>query len=274
MPTRPGWRIAWLCWMICLSPVAAADSLDEGSAHALPAIALIIDDLGNQRFPGRRAVDLPGPVACAFLPRAPFTNELAQRAHAGRKEVMLHLPMQALPDESRRIEPGELTLDMTYNQFRASIAQDIESVPYVTGLNNHQGSLLTRHPGNMAWLMQAVSEHGNLFFVDSRTTRETVARRLAQEYGIPNSERNVFLDNEAEPDAVRAKFRELVRQARREGTALGIGHPHPATLDVLVDELAHLGDHGVTLVPVSGLIERQSGMQSDRQLVWHTSSSR
>lgn len=270
MPIRTGWHIGWLCWLICLSPAAAADSLDEGSTPAQPAIALIIDDLGNQRYPGRRAVDLKGPVACAFLPRAPFTGELARRAHNGRKEVMLHLPMQALPTESRRAEPGELTLDMTYSQFRASIAQDIESVPFVSGLNNHQGSLLTRHPGNMAWLMQAISEHGKLFFVDSRTTRETVARRLAQEYGIPNSERNVFLDNEAEPDAVRTKFRELLRLARREGTALGIGHPYPATLDVLVDELARLGDHGVTLVPVSTLIERQK----DTQLVWQTSSSR
>jgi polysaccharide deacetylase 2 family uncharacterized protein YibQ len=270
MPTRTGWRIVWLCWLICLPPVAAADSLDEDGVPALPAIALIIDDLGNQRISGRRAVDLPGPVACAFLPRAPFTTELARRAHAGRKEVMLHLPMQALPAESRRAEPGELTLDMTYRQFRASIVQDIGSVPFVTGLNNHQGSLLTRHPGNMAWLMQAIREHGNLFFVDSRTTRATVARRLAQEYGIPNSERNVFLDNEAEPGAVRARFRELVRLAHRQGTALGIGHPHPATLDVLVDELANLGDHGVTLVPVAGLIDRQN----DRQLVWQTSSSR
>ena len=43
-----------------------------------------------------------------------------------------------------------------------------------------------------------------------------------------------------------------------------------ATLDVLVDELGRLGDHGVELIPVARMIERQN----DRQLVWQTSSSR
>ena len=271
MPSRlSGWRIVCLCCVACLPLVAVADSLDDGSERTLPAIALIIDDLGNQRVPGRRAVTLPGPVACAFLPNGPYTRELARRAHAGQKEVMLHLPMQALETEARKAEPDELTLDMTRSQFRATIEQDIAAVPYASGLNNHQGSLLTRHPGNMAWLMQAISEHGKLFFIDSRTTSATVARQLAQEYGIPNSERNVFLDNEARPEAVRAKFRELVRLARRDGTALGIGHPHPATLEVLVDELNNLDDHGVQLIPVARLIE----LQNNRQLVWHTSSSR
>jgi polysaccharide deacetylase 2 family uncharacterized protein YibQ len=271
MPSRPpGWRILCLVCLACLSLAAVADSLDESSELALPAIALIIDDLGNQRAQGRRAVTLPGPVACAFLPNGPFTPELARRAHAGHKEVMLHLPMQALEIDARDAEPGELTLDMTLSQFRATIEQDIAAVPHVSGLNNHQGSLLTRHPGNMAWLMQAIREHGKLFFVDSRTTSATVARRLAQEYGIPNSERNVFLDNQAEPEAVRAKFRELVRKAWRDGTALGIGHPYPVTLEVLVEELNNLGDHGVQLIPVARLIE----LQNNRQLVWQTSLSR
>lgn len=264
------WRHVCLCWLAGLSLGAAADSLYDGDIDTRPAIALIIDDLGNQQAPGRRAVALPGPVACAFLPRGPFTRELARRAHAGRKEVMLHLPMQALETEQRETEADELTLEMTFSQFRSTVSRDLAAVPFVSGLNNHQGSLLTRHPGSMAWLMQAISEHGNLFFVDSRTTGATVARRLAKEYGIPNSERNVFLDNETETSAVRAKFRELVSVARREGTALGIGHPHTATLEVLVEELNKLDAHGVQLIPVAQLIERQN----NRQLVWQTSSSR
>jgi len=272
MPSRPpGWQFLCICWLASLSLNVPAGTVPGAAARPLPAIALIIDDLGNQRVAGQRAVELPGPVACAFLPRGPYTRELALQAHDGRKEVMLHLPMQAPETEVRKAEPGELTLDMTLSQFRSTIEQDIAAVPYISGLNNHQGSLLTRHPGNMAWLMQAISEHGKLFFVDSRTTSATVARQLAQEYGIPNSERNVFLDNEAKPDAVRAKFRELVRMARRDGTALGIGHPYPATLEVLVDELRELGDQGVQLIPVARLIERQNNRQ---QLVWHTSSSR
>ncbi len=271
MTTRPsGWQFVCVFCLACLSLAVAGQPAPGTGGRPLPAIALIIDDLGNQRVPGHAAVTLPGPVACAFLPHGPYTRELARQAHAGHKEVMLHLPMQALEDDGLKPEPGVLTLEMTRKQFRSTFEQDLAAVPYVSGLNNHMGSLLTQHPGDMAWLMQEINEHGRLFFVDSRTTKATVARRLAQEYGIPNSERNVFLDNDPDPDAVRGKVRELVAMARRHGTALGIGHPYPATLEVLVDELHALGDRGVRLIPVARLIE----LQNDRHLVWQTSSSR
>jgi len=269
--SRPtGWKFVCCFCLGSLSFAVAGQPAPRAGARPLPAIALIIDDLGYQRTRGHTAVTLPGPVACAFLPHGPFTRELARQAHAGHKEVMLHLPMQALETDKRKPEPGVLTLDMTRTQFRTTFEEDIAAVPYVSGLNNHMGSLLTQHPGDMAWLMQEISEHGRLFFVDSRTTSATVARQLAQEYGIPNSERNVFLDNDQDPAAVRGKLRELVAMARRYGTALGIGHPHPATLEVLVDVLHTLGDQGVRLIPVARLIE----LQGDRHLVWQTSSSR
>ena len=183
---------------------------------------------------------------------------------------MLHLPMQAVEHEQGLRQEGMLTLDMTRQQFQAEFRRAIDSVPHVSGLNNHMGSLLTRHPGSMAWLMQAIGSRGALFFVDSRTTRATVAEQLATEYGIPNIARKVFLDNEDETTAIRAQFRQLLAVARREGTALGIGHPRPATLLVLEEELAHLGEQGIQLLPVARLIE----MQANRRSTWQASLSR
>jgi polysaccharide deacetylase 2 family uncharacterized protein YibQ len=260
----------WLGALLLLLPASAFAADVAGVTSPFPAIALIIDDLGNQRVAGKRAVHLPGPVACAFLPTGPFTRELAQQAHASHKEVMLHLPMQAAGPLQEAHEEGVLTLDMTRLQYLTNLKRSLDAIPHVSGLNNHMGSLLTRHPGNMAWLMRALRERGNLFFIDSRTTSATVARRMAHEYGVPNSERNVFLDNEPEVAAVRRQFRRLIAIAQREGTALAIGHPYPATIEVLNEELHRLGKTGVRLVPVAELIE----LQKDRQLVWQTSSSR
>jgi polysaccharide deacetylase 2 family uncharacterized protein YibQ len=252
--------------MLCWLPGAGADYAGaENNTRSRPGIALIIDDLGNQREQGRRAIALPGPVACAFLPHGHFTRQLAQQAHARGKEVMLHLPMQSVKDKHR--EQGELLLDMTQQQFTQTLQENLAAVPFVSGINNHRGSLITRHPGHMAWLMQTIRRHGNLFFIDSRTTRATVARRLAAEFGIPSSERKVFLDNRRQPAAVREQFRRLLVMARREGAALGIGHPYPETLDVLVDELTRLGEYNIQLVPVSRLIEIESGSQA----LWQTS---
>jgi polysaccharide deacetylase 2 family uncharacterized protein YibQ len=264
--TAPGLLLAALCFSLSGISSGVIAATNDNS----PAIALIIDDLGNQRGSGSRAVDLPGPVACSFFPFGPYTAELARQAHARDKEVMLHLPMQASGPLQEAREAGLLTVDMTNRQYRDTFTRELAAVPYVSGFNNHMGSLLTRHPGNMAWLMQAASEAGKLFFIDSRTTTATVARQLASEYGIPNSERNVFLDNVASPDAIRMQFRRLIGIARRDGTAIAIGHPYPATLDVLTEELQRLDQLDVRLVPVAELIE----LQKARREVWQTYSSR
>jgi polysaccharide deacetylase 2 family uncharacterized protein YibQ len=231
-------------------------------------IALIIDDLGNQYSHDSEAIKLPGKVACAFLPYAPFTRSLAEQAYAGRKEVMLHLPMQAMNEDPR--ESGELSLDMTRLQFNRTLQEDLAAVPHVSGINNHKGSLLTRHPGHMAWLMQDMSRHGGLYFVDSRTTASTVARQLATEYRIPSIDRKVFLDNAPTIAAIQTQFRRLLDIARREGSALGIGHPHAETLAVLRQELARLDDYNIQLVSVSRLIE----IEHRRKGVWQASLSR
>jgi len=265
------WRYVFALWLAGATFFAAADEGGKPVAdNRRPAIALIIDDMGNQHAQGLRVIDLPGPVACAFLPYGAFTNALARRAYQRHKEVMLHLPMQAVEHAHGSQQEGMLTLDMTRQQFQSEFRRAIAAVPHVSGLNNHMGSLLTRHPGSMAWLMQAIGRRGNLFFVDSRTTKATVAEQLATEYGIPNIARKVFLDNEAETTAIRAQFRQLLAEARREGTALGIGHPRPATLQVLGEELAHLEEQGIQLIPVARLIE----IQANRRSTWQASLSR
>ena len=267
MIARHGLKFAWcrrqagllLAAAMTLWPAAAvaAERSAPGSDVIRPSIALIIDDLGNQHATGQRAIELPGPIACAFLPYGHFTRQLAQLAHSRGKEVMLHLPMQSVNhDESDR---GELLLDMTQHQFTRTLTAGLAAVPHVSGINNHRGSLITRHPGHMTWLMQAMLSHGSLFFVDSRTTAATVARRIAEEYRVPSIERNVFLDNDRQPEAVQAEFRRLIRIARRDGVALGIGHPYPETLEVLTRELSLLEDYNVQMVSVNRLIEIENG---------------
>ncbi len=252
-----------------LLPVLPAAAADDSVPAATARIALIIDDLGNQLLQGRQAVALPGPVACSFLPHAPHTRSLARLADAGNKEIMLHLPMQAVSRSAS--EPGELTLDMTRQQLTDTLQRHLAAVPHVSGINNHQGSLLTRHPGHMAWLMQGISRHGPLFFVDSRTTTATVALQMANEYGVPGIERNVFLDNVRDPAAVMRQFRRLLASARANGTALGIGHPYPETLAVLKRELPRLADYNVQLVPVRRLIEIDDGGNELWQASWSRS---
>ncbi len=242
------WPVLFLA-LILASPGQAQDS------GVAPVISIIIDDMGRQLSTGRRVLALPGPVACAFLPRAPYTGDLAAEAFAGGKEVMLHLPMATV--SGRRLDAGAVTLDMTQLQFMQTVQENLAAVPHVQGVNNHMGSLLTRHPGSMLWLMQVMQQRNSLFFVDSRTTASTVARQLAAENGIPNTERNVFLDHKLDAQALEYEFKRLLQLARKQGSAVAIGHPYPQTLALLEQQLPLLEQKGIRLLSVSELIQYQ-----------------
>lgn len=235
-------------FLLCLLPLSA-------STAPPPRIAIIIDDLGYQLEAGRRAVRLPGPVALAVLPHTPRGEELARAGHAAGKDVLLHLPLQPV-DARAPAEPGDIRIDMSRGQVARSFAASIAAVPHAVGINTHRGSLVTRHPGHMNWLMEEIGSREALFFVDSYTTGDSVALRLARESGVPAVRRDVFLDPDREPLTVEREFARLKALARNRGMAVGIGHPYPATLELLERELPRLAEHGFELVSISEYVAR------------------
>lgn len=241
-----------LTGLAALAVTASVHAQTPQSNPVPPRISIIIDDLGDQFERDWRAVRLPGAVSLSFLPYSPYSRELAERAHRLGKDVLLHLPMESI--EHRPLGPGAIRLDMSESEILRTVSGALASVPHAAGMNNHMGSLLTRHPGHMQWLMSELKRRGNLFFIDSRTTARTVALRLAQENQVPALGRDVFLDNDPSPDAIKREFQRLIKLARQQGHAIAIGHPHPSTLNLLERELPTLETLGVQLIPISALI--------------------
>lgn len=253
----------------CALAVIAAMLMHSPAQAERPVIAIIIDDIGYELAAGRRVIELPGPVACAVLPGTPRGRILAEAANSAGKEVLLHLPLQPVSNNYRG-EPGSMLLDMSRAQFAEAFTANLDAVPHVAGINTHRGSLLTRHPGHMRWLMEEIAAHGNLFFVDSFTTHESVALPIALDVGLRATKRDVFLDPDDDPQTVEREFRRLKDRAQAVGHALGIGHPYPATLALLERELPKLKDEGFDLVSVKTLLSRRSlnqmaGIRSNRQ---------
>ncbi len=247
------------CWCLCLL-VALLMSISSASLYAAapvahPVVAIIIDDLGNTLEEGQRAVELPGPVACAILPYTKYSVSIADQAHARGKEVLLHMPMQAIEDTP--LGRGGITLEMDQQEIQQTVRADIAAIPHLVGINNHEGSLISMHPGDLAWIMQTLHAIGNLYFVDSYTTVDSIAYQIAGENGVPAARRDVFLDDDNNPQAVQFQFKRLLEIAHKKGFALAIGHPRPATLEVLAAELPKLSSQGVGLVPVAEIVKLQ-----------------
>ncbi len=224
---------------------------EQSDAVAQPALVVIIDDVGDNWVQGSAAVSLPGPVTYAFLPYSPFGAQLAQRAFSRGKDVILHAPMENTHD--RPLGPGALTADLQHDDFVRVLSGDLDDVPHVQGLNNHMGSLLTTLEPQMQWVMALAQQRG-LFFIDSRTTADTIAREVAQRQGIPSLQRDVFLDHEQTTAFVHQQFLIALATARRQGFAVAIGHPHSVTLEYLSLALPLLDEQGVRLVAASALI--------------------
>jgi polysaccharide deacetylase 2 family uncharacterized protein YibQ len=236
----------------CIAPGAAAVET--------PRIAIIIDDIGYTLSIGRRVTRLPGPISIGVLPETPRGKLLAEEAHAAGKDVLLHLPLQALREDGQQ-EPGGITLDMSRNEFARVFAQDMKSVPHAVGVNSHRGSLLTQHPGHMNWLMEEIAQFGNLIFVDSYTTHESIALSVASEFGIPAVKRDVFLDPDESPETVAREFERLKALARKNGLAVGIGHPYLATIELLEQRLPELAAEGIELISISELVHLKTQRQ-------------
>jgi polysaccharide deacetylase 2 family uncharacterized protein YibQ len=221
-----------------------------GAGHAL--LAIILDDLGNDRAAADAIFGLPYPLTISVLPDRPHSADIAEEAHRRGCQVMLHLPMESVAKEtpeSRELRPGMSTGDVA-----ALVNQFLHAVPAAAGVNNHQGSQSTADIALMDELMPVLRDH-QLFYIDSRTTAATVAYDSAHRLGVRAAFRNVpFLDDVAEVPAVRKQLQLALREAREKGEAVAIGHPHPATLKALSEVLPQAKAQGVRLVFASELV--------------------
>jgi uncharacterized protein len=221
-------------------------------SHKGPRLAIILDDMGNDRVAADSLLALPFPLTLSVLPHLPLSTEIADEASRRGDEVMLHLPMQ--PDsETTPSEAIELRLGMPGGEVRSVLAGMLETVPHASGVNNHEGSKATADSKLMDALMPVLRDRG-LFFIDSRTTASTVAYDTARRYGVRTASRKVFLDDSLENKAIREQVDLAERDAEHDGEAIAIGHPHPETIAVLREMLPRLKRQGVQLVFASDLV--------------------
>lgn len=226
----------------------------QGAAAEVAKIVLIIDDIGNDQQLGQRAINLPGAVHFAVLPNSLYGPALAEQADHKNKEVLVHMPMSNIGD--RPLGSGALTADLDERTFKLRLNAALDAVPQSKGLNNHMGSLLTQLPQPMAWVMSQLKQR-HLYFIDSRTTAQTVAEAQAHKQKLPVLRRHVFLDNNRNTSAIAVQFEKLIATAKEKGLAVGIGHPYPETLAYLEKALPVLQLRGIELTRASAVLAPQ-----------------
>lgn len=221
-------------------------------APARARVAIIFDDAGGSLTDLEAIISLGRPVTVAVLPGLRFSREVAERARAAGLEVFLHLPLEP-EDAAKDLGPGGVTTAMSDAEIDAAVRADLAGVPGAVGVNNHMGSRGTTDERVMRAVLQVIKQR-RLIFVDSVTSGRSVAGRLAAEMGIPTANRQVFLDNEDDPDAIRRQVGRLLQIAGQRGTAVAIGHAQRMTAKVVKEMLAEFDRRGIVIVPVSAIV--------------------
>ena len=221
----------------------------------LPRIAIVIDDLGGEENSiSRELLTWDIPITFSILPFVPHAKRLASEAHQKGREIILHVPME--PHGYPRTNPGKGVLlhTMSKEGLRRQLLEDIEAVPYIRGVSNHMGSRLMEDPDKLKVILTELKKK-DLFFLDSRTTSQSVGFQTARSLGVKSGERSVFLDHAQGEQAVMQSLEQLIQTALSSGKAIGIGHPHAATIKSLKKMIPRIQEKGIEIVPLSELLE-------------------
>ena len=239
------------------------DTLEEQTSSQTPVetekipmrgvIGLIIDDFGyRNEHVSNGFLQLPGKLTYAIIPGHDYSQLFSKKAYDAGYEIIVHLPMENI---GKTYGEEEYVL-MSYfqdNEIKNRINKAFDLLPESIGLNNHQGSRGTADSRVMT-LVAGVIKEKKKFFIDSRTTNNSLAETTMRKYGVPTNKRDVFLDNELDEEKIKMQLLELADVSEEKGIAIGIGHVKPQTLNVLAKEIPVLQKKGFRFEFVSNLV--------------------
>jgi len=216
-------------------------------------IALIIDDFGyrnDEISDGFLAFKVP--MTFAVIPGHRYSSLMGELSEKFGFEVIIHMPM-----ESHAITEGEESFILRENlseiEIKNRVNKAFEQIPQAVGMNNHQGSKATES----RWLMRILGTNlrqKSKYFVDSRTTKETLAEETMLLLNVPTASRKVFIDNSDSPIDINRQIDQLVTFSKKQGSVLGIGHVKKNTLTVLQKRIPELQEEGFKFVFTSTLL--------------------
>ena len=241
---------------------SSSPSVVVGKDYTIPparsgaTLAFVFDDGGQNLSDLQHYLNLPFPVDVAVLPQLRHSVESARRVRSsGRHELLLHQPMQAI-NLSVNPGPGAISPSMTTTDIDAVVRKNLAEIGPVSGLNNHEGSLITESKIKIGKVIEICQQQG-IFFLDSRTTVNTAAPQAALELGAKIWERDVFLDNTQNRADILEQIQRGLEVANKKGYAILIGHVWSGSnlAQILQELYPVLKSQGYVFSTVGGLYE-------------------
>jgi len=215
-------------------------SLSDDQSSLKPSIALVFDDLGESLAELREIYSLDIPVTVSIIPNLKFSKNIAHIASRCGFSVFIHLPMEPKKGRSHRTDKYRFISSSLGRRENESLLRNyLNSIRIAIGVNNHMGSKATEDEPLMRFFLQAVKKKG-LIFLDSRTSTDSVAYRVAKEEGLISGYNEGFLDAVVNVEHMQKQIDELVKKAKDKGKIIIIAHPRESTIRFLKTKISSL----------------------------------
>lgn len=216
-------------------------------------LAVIVDDCGYDMSSVRTLLNTGLPLNFAVLPYKPYSSDVLEMIKSDGRVAMLHLPMEPVDRSAMSEGSSTICTDMSKDKILELTRKAINSLPGVSGVNNHQGSKATADSATMTTVLQELRNQ-DLFFVDSRTSSKSVARDKAVAMGVPTARNDIFLDNSSDMQAIRKQIYKAMDIAEKNGSAIAICHARPNTAKAWSMYAEEIKNTGIELVPITDLL--------------------
>lgn len=216
-------------------------------------LAIVIDDCGYDLAPVRKLVSLKAPFSYAILPYKDFSSDALHLIKGAGQTAMLHLPMEPMDRSAMSEGKNTVLTDMSAEQIQNLVRKATDSLPGISGVNNHQGSKGTTDEATMKAVLKVLKQQG-LFFMDSSTYSKSIGDEVARSMGVPTARNNIFLDNSSDQGDIIAKIWQAVEMADRNGSAIAICHARPNTASAWSKVIDEVRESGIQLVSVEELL--------------------
>lgn len=222
-------------------------------SFAKGSLAIVVDDMGSSMKEVQELAAINLPLTFAIIPGLPKAKTVAEYAHAKGRDVIIHIPMEPQGYPAQRVEASALLMSSSTMEIESRINGFIKEIPFAIGANNHMGSRFTESEAQMKPVIATLKENG-LFFLDSRTSPQSVGQKIAAAMGVRTASRNVFIDNEQSVEAIKRELVSAARIAAKKGGTIAICHPHAATIKALRETMPKLAEEGTVFVNVAQLV--------------------
>ena len=216
-----------------------------------PRIAIVIGGLGISASGTADAfTKMPAPVTFALAPYGADLEKLAERARAGKHEVLLQVPMEPFDYPDNDPGPQTLLTSLTPEQNIDRLHWLMSRFQGYVGLISYMGARFTASEQGLSPVLRDIAKRG-LIYVDDGSSSRSIASQFAGTQNLPFAKADVVLDAVPTTAEIDHALARLEMKARDSGTAVGYATAQPGTIARIAEWIKKAESKGIMLVPIT-----------------------